>query len=225
MKTIIYCLTLLLLAGCALTTSQQCQLPDANVRSSVVRIAAPDGSTASGVIIAKNRVLTVAHAVEDASSAMVEVDGQFQVATVLGTDTDNDLALLSVTTNDLVPMPVSSTMLRESEAVWAIGYPLALEQKMSLGLYQNMFNGRLYTSAHINSGSSGGGLLRCQAGNFELAGVVHGYVAQRAGSNYVNIGDSTSVPARKIQNFIALVDKKLPPYRDTATLALRTDVN
>ncbi len=225
MKTIFYFLALLSLAGCALTTSQQCQLPDENVRSSVVRIAAPDGSTASGVIIAKNRVLTVAHAVEDASSVMVEVDGKFQVATVLGTDADNDLALLSVATNELAPMPVSSTMLRESEAVWAIGYPLALEQKMSLGLYQNMFNGRLYTSAHINSGSSGGGLLRCQAGSFELAGVVHGYVAQRAGSDYVNIGDSTSVPARKIQDFIALVDKKLPPFREATTLALQTAVN
>ncbi|MGI9286329.1 MAG: trypsin-like peptidase domain-containing protein [Pseudomonadales bacterium] len=224
MKYMFY-LALLLLAGCAVTTTQQCQLPDEKVRSSVVRITALDGSTASGVIIAKNRVLTVAHAVEDATSAMVEVDGKFQVATVLGTDTENDLALLSVATSELAPMPVSRTLLRESEAVWAIGYPLALEQKMSLGLYQNMFNGRLYTSAHINSGSSGGGLLRCQAGNFELAGVVHGYVAQRAGTNYVNIGDSTSVPARKIKDFVSLVDKKLPPYRDTATLALQAAAN
>ncbi len=224
MKHIFY-LVLLLLAGCAATTSQQCQLPDQKVRSSVVRIAALDGSTASGVIIGKNRVLTVAHAVEGAASAMVEVGGQFQVATVLGTDADNDLALLLVNTGELLPMPVSRTLLRESEAVWAIGYPLALEQKMSLGLYQNMFNGRLYTSAHINSGTSGGGLLRCQAGAYELAGVVHGYVAQRAGANYVNIGDSTSVPARKIQDFISRVDKTLPPYRDTATLALQAAVN
>lgn len=224
MKHIFY-LVLLLVAGCAVTTSQQCQLPDQKVRSSVVRIAALDGSTASGVIIGKNRVLTVAHAVEDATSAMVEVNGKFEVATVLGADTDNDLALLSVSTGDLVAMSVSRTSLRESEAVWAIGYPLALEQKMSLGLYQNMFNGRLYTSAHINSGTSGGGLLRCQAGHYELAGVVHGYVAQRAGGNYVNIGDSTSVPARKIKDFISLVDKKLPPYRETATLALQAAAN
>lgn len=224
MKYMFY-LALLLLAGCAVTTTQQCQLPDEKIRSSVVRITALDGSTASGVIIAKNRVLTVAHAVEDATSAMVEVDGKLQAATVLGTDTENDLALLAVATSDLLPMPVSRTVLRESEAVWAIGYPLALEQKMSLGLYQNMFNGRLYTSAHINSGSSGGGLLRCQAGAFELAGVVHGYVAQRAGANYVNIGDSTSVPARKIKDFVSLVDKKLPPYRDTATLALQAAAN
>lgn len=221
MKYIFYGLALLLLAGCAVMTNQQCHLPDDTVRASVVRIAALDGSTASGVIIAKNRVLTVAHAVDNAASAKVEVDGEFQSAQVIGIDAENDLAMLAVGTSELAPMPLSNTLLRESEAVWAIGYPLALDQKLSLGLYQNMFNGRLYTSAHINSGSSGGGLLRCQAGAFELAGVVHGYVAQRAGSSYVNIGDSTSVPARKIRDFIDAVAKNAPPHRDAATLALQ----
>lgn len=192
-----------ILAGCATTVSSQCGLPGSETLTSIVRIASADGSNASGVVVDQDRVLTVAHAVDDGSTATVKYGEKSYKADVIATDANIDLALLSVETGDLEPVQLSTTQLQELEQVWAIGFPLAREQKMTIGLFQSDYNGRLYTSTHINSGSSGGGLLRCRAGTYELAGVVHGYVAYRDGDNLVNIGDSTSVPAKQILAFVS----------------------
>ena len=193
---------ILISTGCATTIHPQCGLPGSETLTSIVRIATDDGSNASGVVVDQDRVLTVAHAVGDGSTAMVKYREKSYKADVIATDTKTDLALLAVETGDLEPVRLSTTQLKVFEQVWAVGFPLALEQKMTLGLFQNDHEGRLYTSTHINSGSSGGGLIRCRGGIYELAGVVHGYVAYRDGDNYVNIGDSTSVPAKQILAFM-----------------------
>src|SRR5690606_19639080 len=183
-------------------SSIRCELPDSQTRASIVHIKSNRGSTASGVVIGKDRVLTVAHAVDLNSKFTAEIGGQRVEAHVLATDETNDLALLSVPTGNLKIIPLSSIPLEVEEPVWALGFPLAKSQRLSLGLYQSVYNGRLYTSTHVNSGVSGGGLLRCEGGQFALAGVVHGFVAQVRNEEYINIGDSTSVPAAVIQTFL-----------------------
>lgn len=187
----------------------RCELPDPATRESIVHIKASRGSTASGVVIAQDRVLTVAHAVDPGSKLAVNIQGVFLEAELIAVDEANDLALLSVPTHSLKVIPISNEPLRVEEPVWALGYPLAKKLRLSLGLYQSIYNGRLYTSTHVNSGVSGGGLLRCDAGQFALAGVVHGFVAQVKNQQYINIGDSTSVPAAAIQRFLAGTQQQL----------------
>ncbi len=181
----------------------RCELPDPATRESIVHIKASRGSTASGVVIAQDRVLTVAHAVDPNSKLAINIQGAFVEAELIAIDETTDLALLAVPTGSLKIIPLSAEPLRVEEPVWALGYPLAKKLRLSLGLYQSIYNGRLYTSTHVNSGVSGGGLLRCDAGQFVLAGVVHGFVAQVKNQQYINIGDSTSVPAATIQRFLA----------------------
>lgn len=196
----------LLLFECATSEARECNSTMGQPQTSTVRISTSDGS-ASGVVVAENRVLTVAHALNGLTETEVVFGSTSALALVIAIDEYNDLALLAVETGNIPPMRLANLDLERNELVWAIGFPYARSQKTSLGLYQNMFQGRLYTSAHINSGSSGGGLFRCHTGSYELAGIIHGYIAFLDGEKIINSGDSTSVPAKQIRAFIKNADQ------------------
>ena len=74
-------------------------------------------------------------------------------------------------------------------------------------MFQRVDGGRLYSNVHVNSGSLGGGLFRCQGGTYELVGVLRAFIAYRIGDELVNIGESTSVPVDQIVNFLASAPK------------------
>ena len=137
---------------------------------------------------------------------MVRTYAGHRIASVTFINPDQDLAILKVDTGALEAIPLSMEPPQLQETLWAIGFPLALEQRVSLGYYEKLFNGRLYTSNHVNSGVSGGGLLKCEDGQFVLAGVVHGYVALQRNNQWINIGDSTSVPSQAISQFLTATD-------------------
>ena len=181
----------------------QCDPYSNAVRDSIIKLNTSAGTTASGVIVADNRVLTVAHAVDDNREVYAELDGKLVLAQLSAIDKNTDLALLEVETAGRFPVPFSGVVPNVAEPVWAVGFPLAAAQRVSTGFYESVFNGRLYSSVHINSGTSGGGLLRCDdKGLPELAGIVHGYIAKPVGNDLVNIGDSVSVPSATIRTFI-----------------------
>jgi hypothetical protein len=91
--------------------------------------------------------------------------------------------------------------------VWAIGFPLALDMAVTQGRFQRVANGKLYTSAWITAGVSGGGLMRCHHGAYELAGIMRDYVAFLRGDSYVNASQSTSTPAASILAFLDRVEE------------------
>lgn len=183
-------------------TSKNCHPVHDNYRDAIVKLNDLNGSTSSGVVVAPNRVITVAHAIEPNGDIFVEIDQILHQAKVISINRSTDLAYLAVHTGNILPIAVAENPLRSGESVWAAGYPLASSQRISTGFFENMSQGRLYTSVHINSGTSGGGLLRCEEGAPKLAGIVHGYVALRRDGSVINIGDSTSVPAAEIIDFI-----------------------
>lgn len=204
-------LCLLPIWGCTTPYKNVCQVPDQKIRAAIVRIATSTGSNASGVIVGQGHVLTVAHALDDIGttdvSISVEIERRFRDAKAVMIDPEKDLALLSVDTADLKPASMGTKGLSELEQVWAVGFPLALEQRTTLGLFQRMNGGRLYSNVHVNSGSSGGGLFRCQGGAYELVGVLRAFIAYRVGDKLVNIGESTSVPVDQVLSFLASVPR------------------
>ncbi|MBT8135592.1 MAG: serine protease [Gammaproteobacteria bacterium] len=184
-----------------------CETPDDGILSSVVRVATDDGADASGVIVAADRVLTAAHVVIDADLSLVRVHGEYRKARLLAVDPGNDLALLAVDTGSLRPVRLTHDDLFDYEQVWAVGYPLALDQVTTQGYFRNEVEGRLFTSAPIEAGASGGGLVRCRDGQFELAGIIRGYGGYWSEGELIPLHNlSIHTPATRIQNFVMRTD-------------------
>jgi S1-C subfamily serine protease len=133
-------------------------------------------SAGSGIILTSDgEVLTNAHVVEGASSVTVTLNGQntARAATVIGTDTTNDLALLKINRASNLPTVSigKSSDVAVGDDVVAIGNALALEggptvtEGIISGLNRNLgtgsgeMSGLIQTDAPISSGNSGGPLV------------------------------------------------------------------
>jgi serine protease Do len=94
------------------------------VQESVVRVEVSSRGAGSGVVWAKNRVITNAHVVGKANSVKLRsLNGQENQARVLERNERLDLALLEVEDN-LEPLErANSSSLRIGELVFAIGHP------------------------------------------------------------------------------------------------------
>ncbi len=185
--------------------STECAWPDNKTLEAILPVATDHGSHASGVVFAPNRVLTAAHAVDGADQFFVRVDEGFRIAKLLLIDRDNDLAVLSVDTQNIQPMPLAIAQPSERQAVWAVGFPKAQGKTTSSGFFQRNREGALHTSAPIDSGQSGGGLLGCEQGRYQLMGMLRGYGAYLSGDRYVKLKNhSVSVAASTIQRLVSV---------------------
>lgn len=137
----------------------------------------------SGVIISQDGyILTNNHVINGANSVKVRLrDGTEYDATIIGSDSDNDIALLKVNATGLSPATLGdSNSLAVGDYVVAIGNPLgelggtvtdgiisALARKVTIEDTQMTL---LQTNAQVNPGNSGGGLFNA---NGELVGIVN----------------------------------------------------
>lgn len=137
----------------------------------------------SGVIISQDGyILTNDHVINGANSVKVRLrDGTEYDATIIGSDSDNDIALLKVSATGLSPATFGdSNSLAVGDYVVAIGNPLgelggtvtdgiisALARKVTIEDTQMTL---LQTNAQVNPGNSGGGLFNA---NGELVGIVN----------------------------------------------------
>ena len=137
----------------------------------------------SGVIISQDGyILTNNHVINGANSVKVRLrDGTEYDATIIGSDSDNDIALLKVSATGLSPATFGdSNSLAVGDYVVAIGNPLgelggtvtdgiisALARKVTIEDTQMTL---LQTNAQVNPGNSGGGLINA---NGELVGIVN----------------------------------------------------
>ena len=148
----------------------------------------------SGVVIAKEYVLTNYHVVEDASSLEVSVDREGQTepellkATVAASDSDLDVAVLYVPGLDLEPVALGdSDALQVGDLVFNIGNPIGFNGTVTAGIISGLnreistgtstdrygrttsvVNTMIQTDAAINSGNSGGGMFNL---NGQLIGI------------------------------------------------------
>lgn len=149
----------------------------------------------SGVIVdTKGYILTCNHVIEGASKITVTLkDGTELEASVVGTDSQNDVAVLKISANNLTAATYGdSSELQVGDMVVAIGNPLgelggsassgiisALDRNITIeGTEMSL----LQTDTSINPGNSGGGLFD-QYGN--LIGIV---VAKSTGSDVEGLG-------------------------------------
>ena len=158
---------------------------------SVVSISC-DASSGTGVVLTKNGyIVTNYHVVEDASEIIVTFHDESRLqAALVGVDAVSDLAVLSVSADNLIPAELGdSNALRVGDIVAAIGDPLGVQLRgtMTDGIVSAInrditVGGRtmtlIQTNAALNSGNSGGPLLNCYG--------------QVIGINTMKIGDNMS---------------------------------
>jgi len=130
----------------------------------------------SGFIIDKEgHILTNNHVVDGASSVKIAIhDGDILEAEIIGTDRENDLALLRIDPDklgDVTPLPLGdSDNIKPGQMAVALGSPFGLEGSITVGVIsaigrsipskaQRLITNMLQTDAAINPGNSGGPLL------------------------------------------------------------------
>lgn len=148
-------------------------------------------SRGSGIIIGQNDeellIATNNHVVADANTiSACFIDDQVYEASVKGTDSENDLAVIAVKLSDISEDTMSkikvakigdSESLKVGQQVVAIGNALGYGQSVTTGIVSavdrqvgdsDTENGFIQTDAAINPGNSGGALLNM---NGELIGI------------------------------------------------------
>ncbi|GHV32452.1 peptidase S1 [Spirochaetia bacterium] len=138
-----------------------------------------EGGSGSGSIIdTRGYVLTNNHVIENAYKVFVNLaDGSQLEGSLIGTDPENDLAVLKFDPprgTELRTVPFGdSENLKVGQKVMAIGNPFALERTLTVGIVsglgrpiqtsrQNIIRDMIQTDASINPGNSGGPLLDSQ---------------------------------------------------------------
>ncbi|HWQ98443.1 MAG TPA: trypsin-like peptidase domain-containing protein [Clostridia bacterium] len=159
------------------------------------------GSGTGFVVSSEGYILTNAHVVEGAHKVTVKVFGEDieRAATVIGSDTETDIAVLKVEQAQLQPLKLGdSDTVRVGEYVLAIGNPLSTDElanTITFGIISatkrevtidNYTNTYLQTDAAINFGNSGGPLIN-------LSGEVIGInSAKTVTAGYDELGNAVS---------------------------------
>jgi S1-C subfamily serine protease len=128
----------------------------------------------SGFVIdtANGYILTNNHVVEGATGITVKLNnGKTTTAKVVGTDSTDDLALISVdaaTLSGITPLALGdSSLVKPGQMAIAIGSPFGYQNTVTVGIISGLnrtissssYTGMLQTDAAINPGNSGGPLL------------------------------------------------------------------
>ncbi|MBI2940691.1 MAG: trypsin-like peptidase domain-containing protein [Chloroflexi bacterium] len=172
----------------------------------------PRGSGGSGegsglIVDREGHVLTNNHLVANASRIQAVLnDGARLQATLVGSDSTSDLALLKVTLPAGKGQPATlgdSSAVRPGESAFAVGAPFGLEQTITAGIISAVnrdygaaggrpMRGLIQTDAPINPGNSGGPLFNGQG---EVIGITTAIESPVRGS--VGIGFAIPINTAK----------------------------
>jgi S1-C subfamily serine protease len=170
----------------------------------------PQEGTGSGFVYdTEGHIVTNYHVVADAESVSVALaTGGVYTATIVGTDSSNDLAVVQIKAENLpAPIPLGdSEQLRVGQFVVAIGNPFALDRTLTMGVISALsrviqspdsrFIGEaIQTDAAINPGNSGGPLL-------DLEGRVIGVNAQIISPSQASAGIGFAISANTVRRVV-----------------------
>jgi len=169
-----------------------------------------EGSGSGSIIDAKGHVLTNNHVIRDAKKLEVTLaDGSKWPANLVGTDPDNDLAVIKIDApaDKLKPLPLGdSQRLQVGQKVLAIGNPFGLGLTLTTGIISSlgrnirsevgtMIEDLIQTDASINPGNSGGPLLNSEG---EIIGINTAIVSPTG----VSVGIGFAIPVNTSKRII-----------------------
>ena len=195
------------------THSVQQQIPDAfkfffgNPKQNQAQDK-PFRGLGSGVIINAKEgfIVTNSHVIENADEIMITLkDGRQLPAKKLGVDSESDIALLQVESDNLTEIKISnSDQLRVGDFAVAIGSPFGLGQTVTSGIVSALgrsnlnienYENFIQTDAAINSGNSGGALVN-------LRGELIGINTAILGPNGGNVGIGFAIPSNMMHSLV-----------------------
>ena len=168
--------------------------------------------TGSGIVLdTAGNILTNAHVIAGASQIQVTFsDGQTAAATVAGSSTTADLAVIhvSVAASNLHPLVLGdSNTVRVGDAAYAIGAPFGLAETMTAGVISGLnrsnqstgLTGLIQTDAPINPGNSGGALLNSLG---QVVGINDSIESPVAG----NVGVGFAIPINAAKKLLTTLE-------------------
>ena len=181
-----------------------------SVSTNIFGQSVQSASSGSGFIITKDGyIVTNHHVVSGASSVTVTLhDGREYPATVVGSDSDYDVAVLKINATDLQPVTLgNSSSVNVGDSVLAIGNPLGeLTFSMSQGIVSccdrainvdgTPFN-MIQVDASINPGNSGGPLMNLYG---EVVGIVSAKYSSYSDTTVEGLG--FAIPIGDVQAII-----------------------
>lgn len=169
------------------------------------RVQAVEGLGSGVVVDPGGTILTNAHVIRGAAEIhVVLADGRKLDAEVLGSDSENDLAVLKVASKSPLPFARLGTSadMMIGEKVIAIGSPFGLKKTVTVGVVSALgrgfkADGRVYndfiqTDASINPGNSGGPLLNIDG---DIVGINTAIYAGGQGIGF-------AIPADKVKRIV-----------------------
>ena len=172
----------------------------------------PQGGMGSGVIVSDNGyILTNNHVVEGADEIDVVLnDSRHQIAKVIGTDPDSDLAVLKITLDKLPTIVLgNSDAIQVGDQVLAIGNPFGVGQTVTSGIISalgrnrlgiNTFENFIQTDAAINPGNSGGALVDT---NGNLVGINTAIYSRSGGSMGIGFAIPVSTARQVLDGLVS----------------------
>ncbi|MBM4341287.1 MAG: trypsin-like serine protease [Deltaproteobacteria bacterium] len=168
------------------------------------------GSGSGAIIDTKGHILTNDHVVANAQKLEVTLaDGSKWPAKLIGSDPDNDLAVLKIEAPreklKVIPMGDSKN-LRIGQKVLAIGNPFGFDRTLTTGVISSlgrtirsgvgtMIEDVIQTDAAINPGNSGGPLLNSDG---EIVGINSAIISPSGG----NVGIGFAIPVNTAKKVI-----------------------
>ena len=180
-----------------------------------------EGSGSGSIIDAKGYILTNYHVVNRAQQLEVQIGNQKYPARVVGSDPDNDLAVIKITPprEGLIVVKLGTSKgLEVGQKVLAIGNPFGYQSTLTTGVISGLerpvrdpatgrtLEGAIQTDASINPGNSGGPLLNAKG---EMIGINTAIVSPSGGS----VGIGFAVPVDVANKIIPdLIEKGYVPH-------------
>jgi S1-C subfamily serine protease len=173
-----------------------------------------EGSGSGSVLDRHGHILTNYHVVEDARQIVVTLfDGSTREAKLIGSDPNNDLAVLKIAApaEKLVPIAWGdSNRLLVGLRVFVIGNPFGLERTLTTGIVSSLnrtlrtenhrlIRGVIQTDAAINPGNSGGPLLNRKG---ELVGITTAIIGRAGQSSGIGLAIPANTARRVVDELI-----------------------
>jgi S1-C subfamily serine protease len=184
------------------------------------RFGAQGQATGSGIVLDSNGdILTNDHVIAGSTSVSVTLsDGTTATASVVGTNSSYDLAVLriSVSSSKLHPVTLgNSNNVQVGDTVYAIGAPFGLSGTLTEGIVSGTnrsgssitsnssiggsLNSLIQTDTPINPGNSGGALVNTQG---QVIGITQSIESPVDGS----VGVGFAIPSNQVQQLLSSLE-------------------